>query len=73
MILSKNKRYEILISHNDVNRFKDLLYHMDEKFVSSYDSYGKKWIICYPSEEFKVIAKLSFDIEEIGTGIDIQL
>jgi hypothetical protein len=31
------------------------------------------WVICWPSEEFKIISKLRFDVSEIppyGTEVD---
>ena len=68
-----NKRWEIKISQDDYDRFTNLLYIMDGKLTASHATGGKRWIVCHTSEEFRVMAKLSFDVEEMGMGIDIQL
>lgn len=72
---TERRRWEIFIPKEDREAFEALLFDIDfgKTDASNYD--GKTWIICYASEEFKIIARLRFIIEELpayGTEIDFS-
>lgn len=69
------RRWEILIPNNQYEAFRDLMFDLDlvDTGPPPRIMIDVHWVICYPSVEFKIIAKLKFNIEEIppyGTEID---
>ena len=78
-----SKRWEIMLPAEEFEEFQNLLFETDldwqglKKFPlpPAADNNVYDWILCYPSDEFKVIAKLKFHIEErptFGTEIDFS-
>ena len=72
---NENRRWEIKISSDDIVRFVGLQQQIDgdAAYTVHAGDGGRYWIICQASSEFRMLAKLSMDIEELGMGIDIQL
>lgn len=68
-----NVCWEILLSRHDLNDFTDLMNRNGfGGFTTAYMA-EHCWILCYPSEDVKIIAKLRFDVTELpyyGTEID---
>ncbi len=72
------KRWEVIIPNDQVSAFRDLLIDSDPKtseILCHSNTNDTKWIVCWPIDEFKVIAKLSFTLTEVpafGTEIDFS-
>ena len=51
------KRWEINLLDNKIEEFTSLyaMFHVDD--VRYWKNNGKWWVLCYPCDEFKVIAK----------------
>ena len=77
-----SRRWEIFLNPEDIDEFSGMLYDIDFQEItakimvsSSASPSGRVWVMCYPSDEFKVLAKIRFDIEEMssfGTEIDFS-
>jgi len=70
-----NKRWELYLPLNDFEPFTDLMEeHNCGGFTSQFQRDGYVWIICYPPEEAKLLARLRFDIKELVDkyGIDVD-
>lgn len=69
-----NKRWELHLAREEFEDFTELL--ESEGFGGFTSSFQREtvWIICYPSEEIKVVARLRFHISEIVDkyGIDVD-
>ena len=75
-----SRRWEIILPAKEFEEFQNLLFETDldwqglKRFAMPPNNVYE-WILCYPSDEFKVIAKLKFHIEEppiFGTEIDFS-
>ncbi len=68
-----------MIPKIQIDSFRDLLIDIDyigfNGITEHSHSVDFKWVVCWPSDEFKVIAKLKFQITEIpafGTEVDFS-
>lgn len=70
-----NKQWELYIDRKDFENFSNLMSeHGFGGFTASYQQNGFVWVICYPSEEIKMLSLLKFNIKEIVDkfGIDVD-
>lgn len=70
---STNKLWEIYVSLEDYPEFDKLLTDNGfGDFTASVQRNGNAWIMCYPSEDIKMIASLRFNIRypENKFGLD---
>lgn len=69
-------RWEILVKAGDKLAFLRLYEEVDKISigdVSCHDNGTGFWMIIYPSTEFKVLAKLRFDLVELPTwGVEVN-
>ena len=68
-----NRCWEIFLPRDNIKEFTDLMVeHGFGGFTTAYTA-EHCWILCYPSEDVKIIAKLRFDVTELpyyGTEIN---
>lgn len=71
-------RWEIIIPDLDLDEFVTMLHDVElnnERLTYRHNGYQRIWIICYVSDEFKVMAKLRFQIQEMpayGTEVTFR-
>jgi len=71
-----NKRWEIYLDRDQYNDFEKFLEAEGfGGFAAASQRNNTVWILCYPSEEIKIIARLRFNIREVSNkyGIDIDI
>lgn len=70
-----HKRWEIYLKRDDYREFHDMLEECGHGIaVTQFQTDGYVWLICYPPDDIKMIARLRFDIKELVDkfGIDID-
>ena len=69
-----NKRWELFLPQESFEDFTTLMEeHICGGFTSQFQRNDYVWVICYPSEEAKLLARLRFDIKELVDKFGINV